>query len=87
MVVDIDFDALKTLVKDSLSIVDGGQIPKIEVVENALRELSHMGDSDYNKQILMYKDEKEKLFKSLNEINKQIEEMVDKYYNALVKGL
>ena len=77
----------KELIKEEIKLADLNKVSQQDVVENALGKLALLDDEKYNKQIVEYRDKKEKIYTKMNEINKEFVSLVDGYYKALIDGL
>lgn len=81
------FELKKELIKEKLMVGVEQNVSKIELVEYALDELASMDDKDFNNLICKYRERKNEILKKQEEVGKELVELVDKYYDALVKGL
>jgi hypothetical protein len=84
----MSYELKKELIKQK--IIDGmeiGEVSKIELVEFALDELAGIDDADYNALIRKYLQRKQEIMNKQEQIAKELVELVEKYYDALVKGL
>ena len=77
----------KELIKEEIKLADLNKVSQQDVVENALGKLALLDDEKFNKQIVEYRDKKEKIYTKMNEINKEFVSLVDGYYKALIDGL
>lgn len=77
----------KDLIKEEIKLTDLNKVSQQDVVENALGKLALLDDEKFNKQIVEYREKKEKIYTKINEVNQEFVNLVDGYYKALLEGL
>uniref|UniRef100_A0A6M3M6I1 Uncharacterized protein n=1 Tax=viral metagenome TaxID=1070528 RepID=A0A6M3M6I1_9ZZZZ len=78
----------REMLKERLEILETtGQIPKGDALEQAFYEIVNDNDELINIQIKKYRERKKELIKQYTNINEELNKLVDKYYDELIKNL
>jgi len=87
VVKNMPYELLRKLIKEEITIGEAEKIPRVELIENALGKLAYIDNPTYNTQIEKYRETKEKLLNQMDTINREMNKIIDEYYNALLKDL
>ena len=83
----MSYELKKELIKERLEVGVQQNVTKIELVEYALDELAMIDDTDYNELINKYRSRKLEIMNKQEQLNQELSDLVEKYYDALIKGL
>jgi len=75
------------IIKEEIEVGTSQNVSKLELVENALRQLAILDNDKFNEQIELYRSKKDEIIKEQLGLNDKFNKLVDKYYDALLKGL
>jgi len=78
---------IKEYLEDNKPLADSGQIPKDQVVDIAVERLAAMDDSDINKAIETFLDQKKNLTKKVLDAQKEYNTFIDESYDQIMKDL
>jgi len=82
------FELYRELIKEELDYnIKVAEMPMGDALEHAFKQLSILDNKEINEQIKKYRETKNKLIDELNKTSEDINNLVTKYYDGLVKKL
>lgn len=74
---------LELIKEDMENMIKSGQVPLDQIIEITMEKLAVLGLPDFNKIIENYRIQKKELLKQVDTVNKQVVDLVEKYYKEL----
>lgn len=82
------YELFRKLIKEEMEFNEKiNQMTKGDILEVAFKQLSVIDSGSINTQIEKYREEKEVLLKEYDDVTKKLSDLVNKYYDELIKSL